>query len=74
MNYKLIEVQTEGEVGVLRLSQPNKLNAANAQMIEELSDAVDSMAKSVRALLLSVDGLEGITAFNAKREALFVGR
>jgi 2-(1,2-epoxy-1,2-dihydrophenyl)acetyl-CoA isomerase len=56
MNYKLIEVQTEGEVGVLRLNRPNKLNAVSSQMIEELLDAVDVLAKSKRALILTGTG------------------
>lgn len=56
MNYKLIEVETEGEVGLLRLNQPAKLNALNEQMIDELSDAVDVVAKSSRAVILSGAG------------------
>jgi 2-(1,2-epoxy-1,2-dihydrophenyl)acetyl-CoA isomerase len=56
MNYKLIELETEGEVGLLRLNQPGKLNALNPQMIEELSSAVDAVAKSSRAMILSGAG------------------
>jgi 2-(1,2-epoxy-1,2-dihydrophenyl)acetyl-CoA isomerase len=52
MNYKLIQVETEGDVGVLRLNQPGKLNAVNVQMVEEMSKALDELAKSVRAVIL----------------------
>jgi hypothetical protein len=30
MNYKVIEVETEGDVGVLRLSQPGKCTVGSA--------------------------------------------
>ena len=56
MNYKLIEVETEGEVALLRLNQPAKLNAVTEQMIDELSNAVDAAAKSSRAMILSGAG------------------
>jgi 2-(1,2-epoxy-1,2-dihydrophenyl)acetyl-CoA isomerase len=52
MNYRLIEVETEGDVGVLRLNQPGKLNAINVQMVEEMSNALDVLVKSVRAVIL----------------------
>jgi 2-(1,2-epoxy-1,2-dihydrophenyl)acetyl-CoA isomerase len=56
MNYKSIEVETEGGVGLVRLNQPSKLNAVNGQMIAELSDAVDRLVNSVRAVILTGAG------------------
>jgi 2-(1,2-epoxy-1,2-dihydrophenyl)acetyl-CoA isomerase len=52
MNYRLIQVETEGDVGVLRLNQPGKLNAVNVQMVEEMSNALDDLVKSARAVIL----------------------
>src|SRR5215475_11236283 len=42
MAYQTIIVETKGRVGVVRLNRPNALNALNAQLIEELSAALDS--------------------------------
>jgi 2-(1,2-epoxy-1,2-dihydrophenyl)acetyl-CoA isomerase len=56
MNYKLIELETEGDVGILRLNRPDKLNAISVQMVEELSDSLDVLAKTVRAVVLTGAG------------------
>jgi len=42
MAYQTIIVETRGRVGIVRLNRPNALNALNAQVIEELSAALDS--------------------------------
>jgi 2-(1,2-epoxy-1,2-dihydrophenyl)acetyl-CoA isomerase len=55
-NYKVIELETEGDVGILRLNQPAKLNAVNIQMAEELANGLDVLAKSVRAVILTGAG------------------
>ena len=41
MAYESIIVETKGRVGIVRLNRPNALNALNAQVIEELSAALD---------------------------------
>src|SRR5712671_7203984 len=41
MAYETIIVETKGRVGIVRLNRPNALNALNAQVIEELSAALD---------------------------------
>ena len=41
MAYETIIVETKGRVGIIRLNRPNALNALNAQVIEELSAALD---------------------------------
>jgi enoyl-CoA hydratase len=43
MAYQTIIVETKGRVGVVRLNRPNALNALNAQLIEELSTALDGL-------------------------------
>jgi enoyl-CoA hydratase len=42
MAYQTIILETKGRVGILRLNRPNALNALNAQLIEELSTALDA--------------------------------
>jgi 2-(1,2-epoxy-1,2-dihydrophenyl)acetyl-CoA isomerase len=56
VDYKLIEVQTEGDVAVLRLNQPNKLNALSPSMVEELSAALGTLPASARAVILAGNG------------------
>ena len=41
MAYETIIVETKGRVGLIRLNRPNALNALNAQLIDELSTALD---------------------------------
>jgi len=41
MSYETIVVETKGKVGLVRLNRPNALNALNAQLIRELSAAID---------------------------------
>jgi enoyl-CoA hydratase len=43
MAYQTIIVETKGRVGILRLNRPDALNALNAQLIEELSAALDNL-------------------------------
>ena len=43
MAYQTIIVETKGRVGIVRLNRPNALNALNAQLIEELSVALDGL-------------------------------
>lgn len=43
MAYQTIIVETKGRVGIVRLNRPNALNALNAQLIEELSAALDGL-------------------------------
>src|SRR5215510_10106145 len=42
MAYANIIVETKGRVGLVRLNRPNALNALNAQLIDELSQALDA--------------------------------
>ena len=41
MAYETIIVETKGRVGLVTLNRPNALNALNAQLIDELSTALD---------------------------------
>ena len=42
MAYETIIVETKGRVGLIRLNRPKALNALNAQLIDELSTALDA--------------------------------
>ena len=42
MAYETIIVETKGRVGIVRLNRPNALNALNAQLIDEMSQALDA--------------------------------
>ena len=42
MAYETIIAETKGRVGLIRLNRPNALNALNAQLIDELSQALDA--------------------------------
>src|SRR5262245_13251375 len=42
MAYETIIAETRGRVGLIRLNRPNALNALNAQLIDELSQALDA--------------------------------
>jgi enoyl-CoA hydratase len=41
MAYETIIVETKGRVGIIKLNRPNALNALNAQLIDEMSEAID---------------------------------
>jgi enoyl-CoA hydratase len=41
MPFETIIVETKGRVGIIRLNRPNALNALNAQLIEEMRQALD---------------------------------
>jgi enoyl-CoA hydratase len=45
MAYETVLVETKGRVGIARLNRPKALNALNAQLIAELSGALDAFEK-----------------------------
>jgi enoyl-CoA hydratase len=45
MAYETVLVETKGRVGIARLNRPQALNALNAMLIAELSDALDAFEK-----------------------------
>jgi len=48
MAYETIIAETKGRVGLIRLNRPNALNALNAQLIDELSQALDAFEEPRR--------------------------
>ncbi len=57
-NYQTILYKLEGPVAILTLNRPDKLNAINREMIDELNNALDLAEKDeqVRAIVLNGSG------------------
>ena len=57
-NYQTILYKLEGPVAILTLNRPDKLNAINGEMIDELNNALDLAEKDeqVRAIVLNGAG------------------
>lgn len=58
MDFETIRYAEEGGLGVIALNRPDKLNAVNAAMIDELHQALDlaEASEAVRAILLHGEG------------------
>src|SRR5258708_7902395 len=53
MSYVSILAESVGDVAMIRLNDPNALNAISPQMVEELLDALQQMSRSKRAIVLT---------------------
>ena len=53
MSYVSILAESVGDVAIVRLNDPNSLNAISPQMVEELLDALQQMSRSRRAIVLT---------------------
>lgn len=56
MEFKSIEMEQKGAVGILRLNQPNMLNAMTEVMAEEIMVAVTMLEASSRAMIITGAG------------------
>lgn len=56
MTFQTISTETIGQIGVIRLNRPQKLNAINALMIEEIGAALDELVPCVHALVVTSAG------------------
>jgi 2-(1,2-epoxy-1,2-dihydrophenyl)acetyl-CoA isomerase len=56
MSYVSILAESVGDVAVIRLNDPNSLNAISPQMVEELLDAFQQASRSKRAIVLTAVG------------------
>lgn len=52
MSFQKIQLETRGPVGVVRLNEPDKLNAVSAPMIEEVGLALEQLQLSTGAIVL----------------------
>jgi enoyl-CoA hydratase len=65
MAYETIIVETEDHVGTIRLNRPDALNALNAQLLDELSQALVELDASNRVRAVVVAGSEKAFAAGA---------
>jgi 2-(1,2-epoxy-1,2-dihydrophenyl)acetyl-CoA isomerase len=56
MSYRLIAYEREGNVALIRLSDPATVNAVSLAMAEELADALERAGKEARAAILTGAG------------------
>ena len=65
MNFETIEFNVEDGVARLTLNRPDKLNSFNAQMHDEVREALRTVTRDddIRCLLLSGNGRGGIDFF-----------
>ena len=58
MSFETIELSRQGPIALLGLSRPDKLNAINATMIDEINQALDQFEKddSVHAIVVHGNG------------------
>jgi enoyl-CoA hydratase len=80
MTYKNLEVSTEGQVGLIRISRPDALNALNSRTFDELSHALEAFNDDEAVLSVVITGqgkafvagadiaeLQNMDAFQSKR-------
>ena len=65
MGYETIRKEVKGEVGIVTLDRPKALNALNAQLIEELLDAVVSLDQDSKIGCIVITGSEKAFAAGA---------
>ena len=56
MTFETIEVTREGPLAVVRLNRPERLNAINARMVDELDRALDQVEADPEARVLLLEG------------------
>src|SRR6202521_648631 len=65
MSYENVEIETRGNVGIIRLNRPHALNALNAALIADLSHAVDAFEASSAIGAIVITGSEKAFAAGA---------
>ncbi len=65
MAYQTILLEVEDQVGTIRLNRPDALNALNAQLLDELAEAVSEMDASGRVRAIVITGSEKAFAAGA---------
>jgi enoyl-CoA hydratase/carnithine racemase len=71
-----VEYKLNGNVAIVTLNRPEKLNAMNDKMYARMTELFTAFHTddSVRAVIVTEDHLEGVAAFKEKRAAVFKGR
>lgn len=70
MDFETIILETRGAVGVITLNRPERLNAINKRMLEELNAALDALEADdgVRAIVLTGAGSAFSSGFDLKEQ------
>lgn len=55
-DYETVTVERDGDVGTITVSRPEAVNAVNSQVLAELADVVDELAREVRVVVLTGEG------------------
>ncbi|MCP3957917.1 MAG: enoyl-CoA hydratase/isomerase family protein, partial [bacterium] len=69
--YETIEYETRGPVGLITLNRPDRLNAINEQMLDDLGAVLDAIEadEEVRVVVLQGAGRAFCSGFDLKDEA-----
>jgi len=71
IQYETIEYETRGPIGLVTLNRPDRLNAINAKMLEELNAVLDAIEADdeIRVVVLHGAGRSFCAGFDLKDEA-----
>lgn len=70
MDYKTIRLTQEGAIGILTLNRPEIMNAINNELIIEISQAIDTIAKSTQIRVLIITGSDKVFAAGGDIKAM----
>jgi len=65
MGYQLIQTESRGRVGLIRLNRPEARNALNNQLVHELMDALEAFDRDAQIGAMVVTGSEKVFAAGA---------
>ncbi|MFT4946054.1 MAG: enoyl-CoA hydratase/carnithine racemase [Natronomonas sp.] len=54
--YQTVTVERDESIGTVRVARPDAMNAVNAQVLNELADAIDALSAEVRTVVLTGEG------------------
>ena len=55
-DYQTVAVERDGSIGRVRVTRPEAMNAVNAKVLVELSDAIETVSSEVRTVVLTGEG------------------
>ena len=63
-NMKYIQLESQGEVAILRINRPDALNAMNIEVISDLSQTIDKVAadESIKVIIITGAGEKSFCA------------
>lgn len=70
MTFDTIQYEQQGYIGILTLNQPKAMNALNARLIEELTEAMDLIAHDDAVRVLIITGGEKVFAAGGDIKAM----